>query len=204
MAHETHSEAFFRALIAITELGDAVKYVTHDPILNPLARPHGSKEDEVLAIGQAIIQILSLAVARGIPCEEAVKAAYQNWAERDWQKTEATTEGQIRGITAVSGNTEGQAYVVTNSRRLEMFKSGILIAPFVQSKQTLFLISHPPLALVTDSGGLMSHPAIIARELGIITVVGTGNATQRIPHGALISVDAREEEGIIKIITPPV
>jgi len=201
MAHETHPEAFFRALLAITELGDAVKYVTHDPNLNPKARPHGSREDEILAIGQAIIQTLSLAVARGIPCEEAIQAAYQNWADRDWQKTEATIEGQIRGITAVPGNIEGQAYVVTGSRRLEKFRSGILIAPFVESKQTHLLTSNPPLALITDSGGLMSHPAIIARELGIIAIVGTGNATERIPHGALISVDAREEEGIIKIIT---
>lgn len=201
MAHETHPEAFFRALLAITELGDAVKYVTHDSSLNPKARPHGSHEDEVLAIGQAIIQTLSLAVARNIPCEQAIQAAYQNWADRDWQKTEAIERETITGKTVVPGHVEGQAYVVSSRKRLDKFRSGILVAPFVKADQTHFLTSNRPLALVTDSGGIMSHPAVIARELGIISVVGTGNATERIPHGALISVRAGNEEGVIEIIS---
>ena len=44
-------------------------------------------------------------------------------------------------------------------------------------------------AIVTDRGGAVCHTAIVAREFGIAAVVGTGEATARIPDGARISVD---------------
>jgi pyruvate,water dikinase len=43
-------------------------------------------------------------------------------------------------------------------------------------------------ALVTDSGGLLSHAAIVSREFGIPSVVGTRDATILIPDGALVRV----------------
>ena len=42
---------------------------------------------------------------------------------------------------------------------------------------------------MTDSGGLLSHSAIVAREYGIPGVVGTREATERIPDGARVRVD---------------
>ena len=44
-------------------------------------------------------------------------------------------------------------------------------------------------AIVTDSGGRLSHSAIVAREYGIPGVVGTREATERIPDGTLVRVD---------------
>ena len=44
-------------------------------------------------------------------------------------------------------------------------------------------------AIVTDSGGLLSHSAIVSREYGIPGVVGTREATDRIPDGARVRVD---------------
>ncbi|MGH3156418.1 MAG: PEP-utilizing enzyme [Streptosporangiaceae bacterium] len=44
-------------------------------------------------------------------------------------------------------------------------------------------------ALVTDLGGVASHPAILARELGIPCVVSTEVGTQLIQDGSLIAVD---------------
>ncbi len=44
-------------------------------------------------------------------------------------------------------------------------------------------------ALVTDSGGLLSHAAIVAREYGIPGVVGTREATERIADGVAVRVD---------------
>ena len=40
-----------------------------------------------------------------------------------------------------------------------------------------------------DGGSVGQHHSIIAREYGIPAVVGTGNATDRIPEGALVTVD---------------
>jgi pyruvate,water dikinase len=44
-------------------------------------------------------------------------------------------------------------------------------------------------ALVTDSGGILSHPAIIAREYRVPAVVATGNATQLLRDGQIVTVD---------------
>ena len=47
------------------------------------------------------------------------------------------------------------------------------------------------LALVTDHGGLLSHAACLARELGVTAVVGTGSATSLLSDGELVWVDGR-------------
>ena len=59
-------------------------------------------------------------------------------------------------------------------------------------------------AIVTNRGGRTCHAAIIARELGIPAVVGCGDATDRIPDGAGVTVSCAEGdvgnvyEGILK------
>ena len=45
-------------------------------------------------------------------------------------------------------------------------------------------------AIVTDEGGMLSHAAIIAREFGKPTVVGTSIATQRLQDGDIVEVNA--------------
>ncbi|WP_367754188.1 phosphoenolpyruvate synthase [Flavobacterium sp. WC2430] len=53
-------------------------------------------------------------------------------------------------------------------------------------------------AIITNKGGRTSHAAIVARELGTVAVVGTGNATQRIKNGQLITISCAEgKEGNI-------
>ena len=47
-------------------------------------------------------------------------------------------------------------------------------------------------AIVTNRGGRTCHAAIIARELGIPALVGTGNATEAIPHGHEVTVSCAE------------
>src|SRR3546814_6969472 len=59
-------------------------------------------------------------------------------------------------------------------------------------------------AIVTNRGGRTCHAAIIARELGVPAVVGTGNALELIPDGANVTVSCAEGdtgtiyEGILK------
>ncbi len=43
--------------------------------------------------------------------------------------------------------------------------------------------------VVTEGGGLLSHTAVIARELGIAAVIGVSGALTRIPDGAEIEID---------------
>jgi pyruvate, water dikinase len=47
-------------------------------------------------------------------------------------------------------------------------------------------------AIVTNKGGRTSHAAIVAREVGAVAVVGTGNATEVIQDGQLITVSCAD------------
>lgn len=53
-------------------------------------------------------------------------------------------------------------------------------------------------AIVTNQGGMMSHAAIVSRELNIPCIVGTNIATDVIKDGDLVEVDANN--GIVKIL----
>lgn len=54
-------------------------------------------------------------------------------------------------------------------------------------------------ALVCEQGGLLSHPAVVARELGIPAVIGVDRATSLIPDGAIVEVDAGS--GQVRVVT---
>ncbi|HET7118947.1 MAG TPA: phosphoenolpyruvate synthase, partial [Hanamia sp.] len=47
-------------------------------------------------------------------------------------------------------------------------------------------------AIITDEGGRTSHAAIVAREVGAIAILGTGNGTKTIKDGQVITVTAAE------------
>ena len=51
---------------------------------------------------------------------------------------------------------------------------------------------------VLDTGGIMSHAAIVAREYGMPAVVGTGTATRTIRTGDRLRVDG--DAGIVTLL----
>jgi pyruvate,water dikinase len=48
--------------------------------------------------------------------------------------------------------------------------------------------------IVAEKGSVLSHTAIIGRELGIPTIVGVKDATQIIPDGAAVALDGSTGE----------
>lgn len=63
----------------------------------------------------------------------------------------------------------------------------IIVAPYTAPTYNAVLAMAG--ALVTEEGGLLSHAAVIARELGLPAVIGAAEAMKRIPDGATIRVD---------------
>ena len=47
-------------------------------------------------------------------------------------------------------------------------------------------------AIVTHHGGRTAHAAIISRELGLPAIVGTGDASERVPDGEVVTVSCAE------------
>lgn len=95
----------------------------------------------------------------------------------------------VTGTPASPGVATGRARVVDPSGPEVTLEPGdILVTVITDPLSFADLIEHAA-ALVTDLGGLASHPAILARELGIPCVVGTRTGTRDIPDGATIVVD---------------
>ncbi|MGN6359689.1 MAG: PEP-utilizing enzyme, partial [Thermomicrobiales bacterium] len=72
----------------------------------------------------------------------------------------------------------------------------ILVAETTAPPWTPLFISAA--AVVTDTGGILCHSAVVAREYRIPAVVGTGMATAIIPDGATIEVDGNA--GTVRIV----
>jgi pyruvate,water dikinase len=97
-------------------------------------------------------------------------------------------EHMLRGMAASPGVYEGPARRVSRPSEFDRIKQGDVLV--TESTTEAFNILLPLLgAIVTDSGGLLSHSAIVAREYGIPGVVGTREATERIADGTRVRVD---------------
>jgi phosphohistidine swiveling domain-containing protein len=97
-------------------------------------------------------------------------------------------EHLLRGLAASGGVYKGPARRVSDPSEFDRIAEGDVLV--TESTTEAFNILLPLLgAIVTDSGGLLSHSAIVAREYGIPGVVGTREATERIADGTLVRVD---------------
>ncbi|MFC4061765.1 PEP/pyruvate-binding domain-containing protein [Planomonospora corallina] len=104
----------------------------------------------------------------------------------------------VTGFPGAPGVVEGIARVITRP------EDGVRLRPGEILVTTLTNVGWTPLfpraaAVVTDLGAPLSHASIVARELGIPAVVGTGNATMRIHDGDRIRVDG--ERGTVEPLT---
>lgn len=96
--------------------------------------------------------------------------------------------GGVTGISASAGSYTGPVRVVMDEREFGKIEPGdVLVCPITSP---VWSVLFPRIgALVTDSGGVLSHPAIIAREYRVPAVVATGNATALLKDGQRVRVD---------------
>lgn len=97
----------------------------------------------------------------------------------------------VRGRAASGGIVRGRARVITSLAKADRLSPGdVLVTRNTTPPWTpLFAIAA---AVVTDTGGVLSHCAVVAREYGIPAVVGTGKATQTFRDGQLLEVNGTE------------
>lgn len=102
---------------------------------------------------------------------------------------------ELRGIGIVGAPVTGRARVVHDPGRAELEDGDILVCATTDPSWTpLFMVAS---AVVIDTGGAMSHGAIVARELGVPCVINTGTGTRDIPDGATVTVDGRS--GVVTV-----
>ena len=105
----------------------------------------------------------------------------------------------LTGVKASPGIGEGRVVKILSVRDFSKMRDGdILVTQTTNPAWTpLFLRAS---GVVTDIGGALSHAAIVARELHIPAVLGTGNATHVLNDGDVVVVDGTS--GIVSKIGP--
>ena len=95
----------------------------------------------------------------------------------------------LRGLGGAPGSASGAARVLSSVADAASLNDGDVLVTHMTAPDWLPLLRRAA-AVVTDSGGMTCHAAIVSRELGIPCVVGTGEATSRLRDGELVTVDA--------------
>lgn len=105
--------------------------------------------------------------------------------------------GEIKGLAASPGVVEGTARNVTSLEQFDQVQEGEILVCRMTNPAWVVLFTKI-VGLVTDAGGVTSHPAVVSREFSIPAVVGTSNATERIKTGDRIRVNG--STGAIEVL----
>jgi rifampicin phosphotransferase len=101
---------------------------------------------------------------------------------------ESRAAEKLQGYAASAGRYSGPVCVIKNESEFGKLKAGdVLVCPITNPSWAILFPSIG--ALITDTGGILSHPAIIAREYGVPAVVATGKATKFLKDGQIVTVD---------------
>jgi pyruvate,water dikinase len=103
----------------------------------------------------------------------------------------------LRGQAASAGKIRGRARVIHTLEEAERLQSGEILVTVATMPPWTPLLAIAS-GVVTNTGGILSHAAIIAREYGIPAVVATRTATEIIGDGQLLEVDG--SAGVVYIL----
>jgi len=113
----------------------------------------------------------------------------------------APTEVLVRGLGAAPGSASGGVRLLKDPHDTSAFNDGDVLVTHMTTPDWVPLMRKAA-AIVTDSGGMTCHAAIVSRELRIPCVVGTGEATKKLRDKELVTVDATHGT-VLEGATPP-
>ena len=136
---------------------------------------------------------------RGLPGEARLANEAFLWAVDRILATEAqggAKDSTVTGLAASPGRYTGTVRVIHSESEFGRLRAGdVLVCPVTSP---VWSVLFPSLgALVTDSGGILSHPAIIAREFRVPAVVATRVGTSK-QDGQVVTVDG--SAGTVEIL----
>jgi pyruvate,water dikinase len=105
--------------------------------------------------------------------------------------------GALLGLAVSAGTIEGRACVILDMAEADLEPGDILVTAYTTRSWTPLFVAIK--GLVTEVGGLMTHGAVIAREHGLLVVVGVEQATRLIRDGERIRVHGTD--GYVEILS---
>jgi pyruvate,water dikinase len=186
----------------LEEPGDIV-HLTCDEIAQAARHPHNrdlkalvARQTSEIAHFQTLNPPSELGTRRGVPGPDNPMTRTMG-KFFGTQPPESTDPRVLRGVGASRGSASGTVKVVRSLNEADKLHHGdILVVETTTPPWTpLFNIAA---AVVTDTGGVLSHCAVVAREYGIPAVVGTAVATQILQDGQQVEVDG--SAGTVRVI----
>ena len=109
-------------------------------------------------------------------------------------------EGDLKGIGCSPGRVKGKVVLVEDPTTIQTIEGDILVATSTDPGWiTLFPTSS---AILVERGSILSHSAIVSREMGIPCIVGVDHITSTLKTGDWVEMDG--STGIIKRLNEPV
>jgi len=199
----------YRALICTGQLGQLVRFLYRDNDFKRRlvgdavvdaepVRPAGSRAEEEMKLGETLLQVAIYAESREINIDAALKQAFEKIYGKDWR------DHKDDGDPVVANSGEVVADVVwvrdtTDIRALSgSSKRGYRKIIFLDSTEPdvvdLAMQLKAVVGVVCRKGGKTSHPAIIARELGLPCLMNAGSQMDSFGDGELCRLKAEPGE----------
>lgn len=130
------------------------------------------------------------------PTDDPMSAMFSKMDGAD-RSGEDHARNELLGNAGSAGKVRGTARVIHDLADAHALRDGeILIARATMPPWTpIFSVAA---GLVTETGGMLSHAAVVAREYGIPAVVGVADATARITTGRTVEVDG--SQGVVRLL----
>jgi pyruvate,water dikinase len=126
---------------------------------------------------------------------ETVESRRSGTVLRRWCLAPHSAELLTRGRAIGASVSSGRARLIRDPGEIQRFRQGDLLVTERTDPDWEPILKRAS-GVITNQGGRTCHAAIIAREMGITAIVGTGDATRRIPDGELITASCCEgDEG---------
>jgi pyruvate,water dikinase len=137
---------------------------------------------------------------RGLPAEARLANEAFLWAISRILGTNTPAGGRdtvLTGIAASPGRYTGPVRIIRSEAEFDRLQAGdVLVCP---ATSPVWSVLFPSVgALISDHGGTLSHPAIIAREYGVPAVVAAGVGTTELHDDQIVTVDG--SAGTVEIL----
>jgi pyruvate,water dikinase len=109
-------------------------------------------------------------------------------ASADGSGSEGSGDMLVKGLGASPGIVAGPVRIVRKLDQLDKVGKGDIIVTEMTTPDMVPAMKRAA-GIVTDEGGMTSHAAIVSRELGVPAVVGTGNASELLGDGQVVTID---------------
>jgi pyruvate,water dikinase len=116
--------------------------------------------------------------------------------------SDATAKPIAHGLGASPGTATGAVRVLMSPSEESAMQAGEVLVTRMTSPDWVPIMRRAA-AIVTDAGGMTSHAAIVARELGLPCIVGTHDATRVLVTGTMVTVDGAAGTITIGRVAPP-